>query len=301
MNDKRFGYVILLFLFAAFLSILGYVLWVLAFPKETRIISFDRISNLRVDDPMKVKGVTVATITDISGKGERVPVTVKFDEPFTIYKGYTIYSSDKGILGDRIIILQNGDSNNPVIPKKDTLIGTFNLGVSEALGRAWRLKDLIVSFKEDASIFLSGSQEKPSFVSTFASIISEIDSFSLRLHSAAAFLNSEVGVKVDTLQRILAEAKNISDQIEGIVPGKIKALDNQLDTIITYVDKLNPIIHSLTDIVEKIKDNKLIQDNDISRLVAQLKDLQKLISIIQEGTARLKLRIKLGFNEKIPE
>ncbi len=301
MNDRSFGYIILIFISVSILGLLGYSIWVLAFPKETRIITFSKISNLRIDDPVKIKGVTVATIKSITRDEKDVLVTIKAYESLEIHEGYEIYSSDKGILGERVIIIKNGDQNNAPVDKNDTLTGTFHRGVSDALGSTWKLKDFIASFKNNAGLLLSGSEEKPSFVSTFSNVIAEIDSFSNKLYNTATFLDAELTVKIDDLNEITGAARKISQEISTTVPGKIETLEEQLETITKFIDKLDPVVNTLTDVVIKIKDNKLIQNDYISSLVEQLKELQELIEIIQDGTARLKLQIKLGFKEKIPK
>ncbi len=295
MNDKTFGYIILAFLLCMALLIFSYAAWVLVFPPETRIIAFNRVSNLKVDDPVKIKGVTVATIKSITRNEKNVLITIKIFKPFPIYEGYTIYSADKGILGERLIVLENGNRNNPVISSDDTLSGIFHIGVSDVLGSAWKLKDLIINFKENASLLLSGSEEKPSFITSFSSIIAEIDSFSTKVYNAAEFLDAELSGKIDTLQSVAASAQKVSHEIAGTIPKKIQAIEEQIETIATFIQKLDTIVNTLTEITVKIKNNTLFETDYISKMIAQLKELKELIEIIQEGTARLKIRLKMGF------
>lgn len=295
MNDKTFGYIILASLLSIALLVFGYAAWVLVFPQETRIIAFNRVSNLRVDDPIKIRGVTVATIKSMTRNEKNSLITIKTFKPLPIYEGYTIYSADKGILGERLIILENGDSNNQVVSSDDTLTGIFHPGVSDVLGSAWKLKDLIVAFKENAGLLLSGSEEKPSFITTFSTIISEIDSFSTKLYNTAEFLDAELSGKINTLQSITASAQKVSHEIAGTIPEKIQTIEEQIEIITNFIEKLDTLIDTLTDILNKIKNNDLFQKDYISKMIVQLKELQELIDVIQDGTARLKVRLKLGF------
>ena len=311
MNDKRLGYIILALALIVIITILVYSFRTLAFPKETRVLSFKRISNLRVDDQVEVKGKIVGRVknialVEIKGKPVekvkntnkdtmKVLVTVELNETVNLYKGYRIYSFDKGILGERRIVIEPGNTDSPLINKVDTLDGIFYPGISDVLGHAWKLKDFFITFKNNAGALLSGSEEKPSFIASFTSIIFEIDTISSKLYNAARFLDFELGTSIDTLNSVITATNTFVQEVKGAIPEKITSVEKQVETIANFLGELDTIVNTLTDIVTRIKNNELLPVDHITKLLKQLKEIQELLEELQAGTARLKLRVKLGF------
>lgn len=295
MSDKRLGYLILTIALLIIAVILVYSLRILAFPKEKRVISFDRISNLRIDDPVEIMGKTVGRIKNVTGENRNVFVTVEFNETVTIYSNYRIYTYDKGIVGDRRLVIEPGHISSPIIDKSDTLNGIFYLGISDVLGHAWKLKDFFTAFKDNAAVLLSGTEEKPSFITSFTSVISEIDTISSRLYNAAVFLDSELTHGIDTLNSVITAAASFIEEVKRIAPEKINSVEKKIETISNFIGKLDTAVTTLTDIVIRIKNNELLHVDHITKILQQLKVIQGLIEELQTGTARLKLRLKLGF------
>jgi len=299
MNDKRLGYIILALTLLVITAIVVYSFRVLAFVEDTRVLSFKRISNLRIDDPVEIKGKTVGRVKNIESdtlsNPMKVCVTVELKEAVTIHKGYKIYSFDKGILGDRRIVIETGNTTDPLIDSKDTLDGIFYPGISDVLGHAWKLKDFFITFKSNAGALLSGTEEKPSFIESFSSIIFEIDTISSKLYNAALLLNSELATGIDTLNSVIAAADSFVQEVKQVVPKSVTSVEKQIETLSNFIGKLDTMVNTLTDIVTRIKNNELLYVDHITKLLDQLKEIQNLLEEIQAGTARLRLRIKLGF------
>ena len=295
MNDRGLGYFILALTLVIIVTILVYSFRVLAFPKETRIISFSRISNLETDDQVEIKGKIVGRVKNIASDTLKVLVTVELNETINVHTGYRIHSFDKGILGDRRIVIEPGNADSSLINKNDTLDGIFYPGISDVLGHAWKLKDFFITFKNNAGILLSGSKEKPSFIESFTSVIFEIDTISSKLYNAARILDSELGTGIDTLNSVITATNTFVQEVKGAIPEKITSVEKQVETLTNFLGELDTIVNTLTDIVTRIKNNELLHVDHISKLLKQLKEIQGLLEELQAGTARLKLRIKLGF------
>lgn len=295
MNDKSFGYIILVFLGIFITSLVGYGISVILFPAQTIMVSFDRISNLRVDDPVKVKGVTIGNISNLTLDDARAIVAIRTLKPVTIYQGYKIYTTDKGILGDRIIVLENGDETNPPVDLKDTLPGIFYPGVSDALGSTYKLKELALTFKQTAHVLLSGSEGKPSLVSAIQKVLSQIDTFTLQLNTFALTLNAELPVLLDTLKTVSHSAQKMSDDIGNTLTEKLPTLAEQVDALAEYAGKLDSLVAKLSEIIGLIEKNKLMTDDYITPVTKQLSDIRDIIAMILDGTLKLRLLLKAGF------
>jgi ABC-type transporter Mla subunit MlaD len=253
------------------------------------------MSNLKIDDPVVVNGKTVGKIKNINNNERDVLITMEIRERITLHKGYTVFNTDKGILGDQSIVIQTGDPKNAPVNVHDTLAGTFHPGISDVLGSAWKLKDLAVMYKKKAEEMLLGSEEKESFISAFSAVISEIETFSRKLYDAALVLDAGVSPGIDTLKSFTGNAQEFIREISAVIPEEITTVEKQVETVSTYIGKLDAIVTSLTDIVLKIKNSELIEKEQISSLLVQLNEIKKIIRDIQVGAFKLRLTIKAGF------
>ena len=295
MNDKGLGYIIITCILCAIVLFFGYSIWIFSFPKETRYCKISRISNLKIDDPVVVNGKTVGRIKNINSNVGDVLVTLEIRERITIHQGYTVFNNDKGILGDQSIVIQTGDPGNALVNIHDTLAGTFHPGISDVLGSAWKLKELALSYKKTAEEMLSGSEAKESFIAAFSAVIGEIEAFSRKLYDAALVLDAEVSPRIDTLKSFTSNAQEFIGEISAVIPENIATVDKQLEALSTYIGKLDAIVTSLTTIVIKIKNNDLIQKDQVSTLLGQLHEIKKIIRDIQVGAFKLRIKIKGGF------
>jgi len=295
MSDKSLGYIIIALIACGIMLFFGYSIWMFSSPKETRYCRISRISNLKIDDPVVVNGKTVGKITNISSSNNAVLVTMEIHDRFPVHQGYTVFNADKGILGDQSIVIQTGDPGNALISEQDTLTATFYPGISDVLGSAWKLKELALSYRKTAEEMLSGSTGKESFVATFAAVVAEIETFSRKLHGAALQLDADVSPQIDSLKSFTANAQKFVDEIAAVAPEEIATIEKQLETVSAYTGKLDGIVTSLTDIVLKIKQHELIQNEHITGLLEQLREIRKILNDIQQGAFKLKLQIKAGF------
>jgi ABC-type transporter Mla subunit MlaD len=297
MNERKFGYIILGLALCVILSIIGYSIKIVFFPKETRTIVFSRITNLSIDDPVKIRGKNIGKIVSIKQgtqeKGDNIYVTFAVLEPFTVYSDYYIYSADKGLMGDRVIKILPGSNTDSIINSTDTLSGKWTPSVSDALGSAWKLQDKIISLKTGAGVLLSGTPEKAPFVTLFSKFISDVDSFCNSLQNTVEILKVKLPAKIDTLHSIVTSVKRISGKMSTAVPTHIHSIEEQAKAISDFINKFDKQSSSLSTIVEKIKSNELIKKDHISPLNDQINDIQDLLDEIKTGLVTFRAKIIL--------
>ena len=95
-----------------------------------------------------------------------------------LHKGYSIANMDQGIMGDRMLMIDCGDTTAPLISALDTLKGTFYPGVSEAVGYSWKMHEVVDSFIIISSNFCAVLPIGESFVRRAREIVSDVDSLS---------------------------------------------------------------------------------------------------------------------------
>ncbi len=295
IHNRILGYILLGLLSCITLSILVYAIWIIAFPKDTRIISFNRVSNLKIEDPVKIKGVTIGKVKYITKTFNKVLVTFEIIKPLTIYKGYTIFSADRGIMGDRVIVIINGNENNPFVNKNDTLNGIFYSGVSDVIGSAWKLKELADSFKKTLEFVLHGNAHRNSFILQFSTVITSLDTFTNKLYYIAKFLDTELPENMKSINKFSTATKKYSESLKSSVMNNINAFTTQINSLEILLDKLEKYVNALGDIIVNIEKNKLIHSDHINKLNTQLKEFRDAMDKIRIDALKLKLRISLGF------
>lgn len=298
MNKDRFiGYVMFLLLIAASGTIVAVSIETLFARHQVRWINFGHIGDLRMQDDVKLRGVTVGTVSDIRLFGNRAFVQVELFHPIRLYRNYNLHASDsvvitadKGILGERIIHLDPGDSSQPEIPVEDTLIGIYYDGVSDVIGQAWRLRDLLRSYRIIADEYLHGSETERSFVDKYHTILSSIDSTTLWILNKTILLSNGVEDGVTTLNKLSDTVSAIVHTVDSATPPilkKTESAEHQVDSILSATD---PIIATLDSLSNVIKASPLISDNpEADELRKKITDLKKNLEFLSSEAANLKL------------
>lgn len=269
--------------------VIGYGIRVIAFPDEIYLVRFERIGNLQIEDEVKVRGATVGKITDIVWLEDGVLVTFAAHTPLTIHKGYSIITTDKGTMGDRMMVIDEGSGDAPVVATKDTLAGVYRMGISEGLGKAWRLQELVRTLLDAVDGLLIGTEVNPSFVERFHEIIHEVDSLSTWLHTTAVTISGSLSTRVRALDDVASSAQELSRVLSGTVPEKITELDDLIGQISEFLERLDRIADSLFKTVAELETGNTEWGEKVDLLSRQLQNLRGLIDETRSDAMRLKI------------
>lgn len=252
--DRWSGYAIIVVL----LLILALLTWLGTHlnnnPQDTRIIAFQEIGNLKTDDPVKFRGIDIGTIKKIELRGEKVLISIKTKKPLSLHQGYRIDDRDIGLMGDRILMIYDGDSSAQLVPKTDTLAGMFYNGISESVGLAWKLRDIVDSFTVISSQFLHGAAKRKSLVKQINTMINITDSASSSIMIAASRVHKNFNAQVDSIEKFTASIKEFSKSAAASAPGYISSIQARSKDLAIVLDKLDALSDTLmnyTDLVEK--------------------------------------------------
>ena len=199
--DRRIGYAILLFFFVSVLKLAVYVLYCTKNPEPVRIIAFNSTGNLKIDDPVTIKGISAGKISDIKWRKQNILVFIKTHKPIEFHYGYRIDNNDVGYMGDRMLSIDLGDIEAPIIPVTDTLKGNFNTGLSEFIGIAWKIRGIVDSLKAVSAKMLIGTPANPSIASQLKEIMTGADSMSLNLIKMTSAISKNVPNRIDSIDK----------------------------------------------------------------------------------------------------
>lgn len=297
MDTRKLGYVLIIFFLGVMLTVLSYAVYILAFPADKRVIAFEQVGNLRVDDPVKIKGVTVGKIHSIEKNDALVLVTFYAESPLKIYKDYAIITSDRGIMGDRLIHIDPGKHLSSPVDGKDTLKGVFIRGISEMIGSAYKVKDIIASTRSIASKLLMPTPPKRSFPAVFWVIMNKLDTVSNSLCSVANALETDFTPTIDTLSRAVVSARKSFQDVSGDLPRNLAFLREQTDTLIVFLNDLDTLATKLTDVTAQVSENNLISKDETTPLLAEMKKVRQTLHNLQIGALHFRGKLIWGFEE----
>lgn len=294
MSDRKLGYAIIFLFLTVSVVILAYCIKPLLSPPRTRVIAFERIGNLRLDDQVRVKGMSYGTVNRIDWTRKNVYVKIQGSTPLTVHAGYSVVTMDAGIMGDRMVMIDNGPENAPVVPRDDTLSGDFVPGVSEAVGYAWKLQDVVDSLRDLSYLLLHGDSRHKSVVSQTKGVIVTIDSVSKSVLRFARVAENVVTSGIDSLDHFVNQTTTLSRAVKSSGPAYLTAISQRLaglDRMVSSIDSTTTMLMAVSANLSR-EDNILWKD-DIKKLSADLVTVQQAINGIQKELLKFKTYLRL--------
>ncbi|MCL2207493.1 MAG: MlaD family protein [Fibromonadales bacterium] len=181
-------------------------------PRETFItyhLRFNQVSTLAQDDPVKVNGVKLGKVENISLQGTRVLVRISLRNDVKIPKDSDIRVQNIGLLGERQIGMLLGDSSL-FWTERDTIQGQFDAGIAEVMGMAGEV----------------------------------LDSAKIIMNIAHKMLDSTIATQDfrDRFNRILQKAEDLEDQATNLIARADPALQGSLAGLSVATRKINDIL-----------------------------------------------------------
>jgi ABC-type transporter Mla subunit MlaD len=292
--DRRIGYAILaliIFLSVA-LIVFGYTLSKSA-AAETRIVHFPQIGNLRIDDPVMLKGIQVGTIKKTDGTERGIYVTFITTQPLNLRADYQIENKDKGIMGDRLIMIEPGTNTAAAVPAGDTLHGIFREGISEVVGLAWQLSDLIDTFCVVSDRMLKGTSQKKSLVRQIDDMVNITDSTLARLTRMTDNLERTTSQQVDSIEHMTASLIAAESGITKTAPQKIAEVEKLLRLLNNGMAKLDTMSADINATVNTVNAPDGILWNDQGTTLSEkITSLRKAVNHLYDRMLKLKLYLQ---------
>ena len=300
MSDRKLGYMIITLFLLIVAVILFYGLRPLLSHGETRVVAFKEIGNLRYQDPVRVRGVEFGTAkkiewkSDYAGKTMRAYVTVKSTMPIPIHRGYLIVNMDEGLMGDRVILIDCGDSAAPLIPVRDTLVGTFYPGVSEALNNALQLRGVIDTFLAVSETLAHGAGTQKSLVAQVNQAVSSADSISTMVLGMTRNAGFTADAQVRSLNSFVKSTTTMTRSLATTAPEYVENTRTRLGEIAALASTLRRSADTLAALSASLRNPaNILWKNDIEDIGKHLVELQLAIAAIQQRLLQFKVYLKL--------
>ena len=294
MSDRKLGYVILFFFLLVIIVGMGFAFHAVFFPGETRVIAFSEIGDLRLEDAVRVRGITLGTIKKIERTPKKVLVSTQFGRPLKIHRGYSVITVDQGVMGDRILQIGCGDTATPLISARDTLEGTFYPGISEAVGYAWLLREVVDTLVLYSEQLLHGTSARKSLVAQVKGIITVADSLSKVFLYTTRNFDASLSPQLDSIDALVNKAALFSSSVAATTPEYFDNISSMIGTLSKLVTMLGTTASALRAMASDLqKPGNILLGNDADNIRKKLVELQEIIHMIQVRMLQFKIYIGL--------
>jgi ABC-type transporter Mla subunit MlaD len=300
MTDRKLGYVLMCLSLLIFAVVAAYCLRPFLSPGETRVVVFKHIGNLRLEDPVRVRGVSYGTVkridwtNDPAARERKVYVSVESPMPIPIRKGYAIANMDEGIMGDRVIMIDCGDSAAPLISPRDTLAGAFYPGVSEALNEAWKLRDAVDTFLVVSDRLAHGTRAQKSLIVEIRGAIAFADSLSGIVLRATRETDARISSRIDSLDAFVKQTALVSRTFAAATPAYLDNIQSELGRISGFAASLDSASRKLLAMSGSLQNpQNILWKSDAENLRKRLVELQDVTAAIQKRLLQFKIYLRL--------
>jgi uncharacterized phage infection (PIP) family protein YhgE len=196
---------------------------------------------------------------------------------------------DIGLMGDRMLSVDIGDTAKPLVPEKDTLIGTFRTGVSEAVGIAWKLQSVIDSFVELSAKLLQSTPMRASFVQRVSDIARATDSASMTLATVITNLGNGLSRQLDSLNGVIDGIARFSLRADSLTKQQLPVFEKQVGRIGSGLQKLESMVDGLLVAAGKLEGLASPDEKgDVAAFISKIKVLRDAVLHVKEGFIQLK-------------
>lgn len=298
MDDRKLGYIVLIALLLFAMISMGTIVYAVFMPVERRVIEFDRVKCLKIADPVRVRGVTVARISRIQWRNGKALVTVASQSKLPIRRDYFCAAVDIGVMGDRMIELSYGSPSEELISPRDTLKASFVIGPSEALGMVERLSTAVEDFTRVSQLLLAGDGEHESLVTRIGRFVDYTDSLSMEIATFSYTFNRAVPQKLDTLGYLVQDISEFIGKAASVVPSYIESLDGYLGQIGEGIERIETLLNKVEPALRDVQGpDGVVWRSKIAALLRSLHELRRLVEEIRQSGLRLKVVPSLGHEQ----
>jgi ABC-type transporter Mla subunit MlaD len=291
--DQRIGYGIMALLALIILAVTLICIDRIKNPAETRIIAFEQVGNLKIDDPVKLRGMDAGIIKDIQWRSDKILVFIETKSPISLHEGYHIDDRDIGMMGDRILMISDGDPAKPSIPKADTLTGEFHNGVSETVGLAWKLREIVDSFVVLSAKLLRATPESPSFVARIGEVVTTADSATGSLTKTMERINDHFALTVDSIDRLVGSLSDFSRSARAALPRYSSAADTAIKNFSKSMATIDALTDTFSTYANRLQQTGALKRSDGGETVREkITVINNAITHLKDGLLKFQVYLK---------
>jgi phospholipid/cholesterol/gamma-HCH transport system substrate-binding protein len=266
-------------------------------PRETfhtYYLRFTQVSTLVLDDPVKVNGVKMGKVEDISLAGHRVVVRIRLRTDVKIPKDSEIRVQNIGIMGERQIGMILGDAETYWAPN-DTINGQFDAGIAEALGLAGEVCDSTKVLLESVKAALNGTIASPDFQDRFRTILAKAESLEDRLMTMVNTTDPQLKKSLASLNEVMGKVDALVDGVKPPLDGLFANADKVIGNADGLVGELEGVTKHLDVLIAKVQS----KDNTVGVLLSDRKLHDDLVKTVHSADSLFRVILHDGLDVNV--
>ncbi|MBR4348425.1 MlaD family protein [Fibrobacter sp. UWR2] len=266
-------------------------------PRETfhtYYLRFTQVSTLVLDDPVKVNGVKMGKVEDISLAGHRVVVRIRLRTDVKIPKDSEIRVQNIGIMGERQIGMILGDAETYWAPN-DTINGQFDAGIAEALGLAGEVCDSTKVLLESVKAALNGTIASPDFQDRFRTILAKAESLEDRLMTMVNTTDPQLKKSLASLNEVMGKVDALVDGVKPPLDGLFANADKVIGNADGLVGELEGVTKHLDELIAKVQS----KDNTVGVLLSDRKLHDDLVKTVHSADSLFRVILHDGLDVNV--
>jgi len=263
-------------------------------PRETFntfYLRFTQVSTLVLDDPVKVNGVKMGKVEDISLAGHRVVVRIRLRTDVKIPKDSEVRVQNIGIMGERQIGMILGDAETYWAPG-DTINGQFDAGIAEALGLAGEVCDSTKVLLESVKEALNGTIANPDFQERFRTILAKAESLEDRLMTMVNTTDPQIKKSLNGLNEVMGKVETLVDGVKPPMDNLFANADKVVGNADHLVSELEGVTKHLDELIAKVQS----KDNTVGILLSDRALHDDLVKTIHSADSLFRVILHDGLD-----
>lgn len=265
-------------------------------------VKFEQISNLRVGDPVLLRGVSVGSVESFRLDPEHVIATIKLNNGVEIFEGCKVKIESSSMLGGHLISIIQGDVKGKLIEPGMLLQGRVEVDMATAAGeilndlRESGIIDKVNKIADNVEIFTNDLNSKQGTLRKLiddATLYEESQAFIADLREFGTKLKS----KDTTLGKLMNDDGKIHDDIKAIVKNtkdvtdKINKGEGTLAKLING-DSLHKDVEMILADVKNFTKSLRNKDSSISKLLDDKGELYKHLASAFEHADKVFIQLE---------
>ena len=266
-------------------------------PRETFntfYLRFTQVSTLVLDDPVKVNGVKMGKVEDISLAGHRVVVRIRLRTDVKIPKDSEIRVQNIGIMGERQIGMILGDEEAYFAPG-DTINGQFDAGIAEALGLAGEVCDSTKVLLESVKSALNGTIANPDFQERFRTLLTKAEHLEDRLMTMVNTTDPQLKKSLASLNEVMGKVDALVDGVKPPIDNLFANADKTIGHADALVGQLEGVTKHLDDLIAKVQS----KDNTVGILLSDRKLHDDLVKTVHSADSLFRVILHDGLDVNV--
>ena len=260
---------------------------------KTYLVLFDNVAGLEKDAPVRVAGVKVGKVKEVTVKDGKAVVEILITKPVKVYKDADAKIETMGLMGEKYVELMPGTSESGTLPEGSLIY---------ARSKAVSLDEVMAGLKEVLDKFNS-SIVSPTGENRIAKLI---ESVSETVENINGILQENRGTLKELMKNMLALTSLLKEELPEIM-NNVNTLTEQLSQVVLENrEDLRKTVISLREATQKApqiakqieeltgKLNALLEKENIENIeetIANIKEttgeLKEVLAKVNEGTGTI--------------